>query len=191
MSPPGPMLERIDSARARVIEIIERWLPEGMPTEIGVAIAVTALATLFFVFFWRAVRYMFGLFTMKVAALEGTRLRPFRFQSEVLLSTRDMIDFAARLLHWLGTAVILIGFYIYLQTILGQFAATQNLAQRLVGYGIGAIELVFWSIVLFIPDLFLILVILFVARGAVSFAHLFFDGISRKRHYVKSPAYLG
>jgi len=98
------MLERIDSARAWVIKIIEGWLPEGMSTEIGVAISVTAVATLFLIFFLRAVRYVFDLFTMKVGALEGTRLRPLRFQNEVLLSTRDIIGFAARLLHWLGTA---------------------------------------------------------------------------------------
>ncbi len=175
------MIDRINEAWLHLIEAASGWLPSGTPEHVGRALIVIAIATAFFIVFWRSVRYSFGLFTMKVASLEGTRLKPLRYQNEILLSTQEMIDFAARLLRWLGTAVILIGLYVYVQTVLGQFPATAGLAQQLVGYGVGAIELVFWSIVDYIPSLIVILIILLVARAAVSLSRVFFDGITRRR----------
>lgn len=179
------MFDRIGNAWNRLIEIIGRWLSTGSAMEVALLSVVGT--TLIFILFWRVVRYLFGRLATKVASLEGTRLRPLTFQQQELLSASEIGQFTAGTLRWIGHVIVLVGFCLYVQTALGFFPATRRLSDRLFSYAIDAVALVFWSIVGYIPNLLILLVLFFVARGVITLARVFFRGVST--HRIQLPGF--
>jgi small-conductance mechanosensitive channel len=136
------------------------------------------LATAVLVLLLRALRY---LFRRTRAAIHGWRasLPSLRIQKYELLSAGRIADFLILAAKIVSTALFLLILYVYASLVLGFFPWTRGYAQALLRYVFSAVVLAGQTILGYLPNLLVILLIVVAAFYLIRFTHVIFTEIGK------------
>lgn len=125
----------------------------------------------------------------RIKALEDIpdgRLRPLRLQAQDLISSQDMKKLWLALYRWLGWGLSLVFGLIALTGALMISHWTMSIAVRLIVLILSVISYIWSGFVGYLPNLFTIVVIVFLARLVIRTVGLVFDGIQGRRIHLKN-----
>lgn len=136
--------------------------------------AVTTVGWLFAVFLVRWVLKRLRTFTT-------TRLKGLRIQQQELVAEDAILSFANTVWRWIGFFIYLALFYVFLTLVGSYFPLTQEIADRSLGFFLDILGGVAESIVNYLPNIAILLIIYFVTKNLINIANVFFRGIARGR----------
>ncbi|MFH1863068.1 MAG: mechanosensitive ion channel domain-containing protein [bacterium] len=138
----------------------------------GVLFSIFATAAAYVLF--RASRSLLRTLTSKLESWRGTRIKPLKIKTVEVLSEERILDLSKFALKITDVALLIVLAYTYITFLFSFFSFTRTWASTLFGYIITPLGKVLLSFVNYLPNLFFILVIVFVARFIVKFTRLFF-----------------
>lgn len=147
----------------------------GLPAQILLALAVTGVLVLL-------LRLIGGSFPKMYARIEswrGTRIRSLYLQRVEILSADRITDLLVRLARYTRVAVVLVVLYFYASLVFSFFPQTQALAATLFNSAAAALRGAWQAFVSFLPDLFLIAVIIVLTRYVIKFVRFIFEEIGK------------
>jgi small-conductance mechanosensitive channel len=146
---------------------------------IAVGLALTVIATVLLILIVRLFNRFVPSVERRIASLEGTVIRGVRLQRVELISAARLAEAAVRAVQLARWLVLLVLAAIYMQAVLGFFPWTRGVAQGIFSYVWRAVSSVAAGIGEYLPNLFYIAIIVFIARYVLRAARLLFDAIGR------------
>jgi small-conductance mechanosensitive channel len=143
----------------------------------GALYAVLATAVLLGILF--LYRYLFPRIYAKIRASSGTRIRSIQFQSLELLHAERIVWFFIGLVRWFRIITTALFVYSYLLFVLSLFPWTHGIAAAIIGYILDPLRRFAAAIVDFLPDLFFLIVIVFITRYVNKLARFFFSEVEK------------
>ena len=125
---------------------------------------LTLLVLLVFYFLIKYVNKLFGWLRGKLVAKKGTWFTGMKLGSYEFFNENRQLSTVLLLLTALQWTVILLSIYLVLPIVFSIFPGTQGIADTLVGYVLNPVKRILLSIWHYLPNLFTILVIVFVFR---------------------------
>jgi len=177
----APLVE----ATSEVVSMLERFLQfEGASPMLRLAIAggLVAMSLLLMLLF----RLLTRRRIQRLEAIPEGRFRPLRWQSQDLVSAEDMRTF------WLGlwrSAGWLLSLGCFVGVVIGLLMSnevTLNLAARLIGFFASILYFLWSGFVGYLPNLFIIIVIVSIGRLVLKLIAAIFEGIKSRRIFLKN-----
>jgi len=173
-----------------LIQILQEWLT-ALIGDHSYALILTNLALTVFIIlaywvFYALVFRGFRALSRRVMK-EDSAVQPLRIQKQEILSAAEVAAILNRIfqvISWVLRIFIVISF---LNTILGLFSWTRDLAKMSTGLIRGAVFGIWQGFVDYIPDLITTLVIIFFAYLLLRLFRLVFVGVQRKR--IRIPGF--
>jgi len=178
------MENKIDNFFVLIDEIQNYFLP-NLENKTLLLIIFTLAATLLTLFLIIAIRFIFKKLQTRLITWKGTRIKGVKFGDLELLTEEQITQFFSILIKWISYIPILIVIYLYLNIIFSFFPATRGIATVLLSYFLNAISLVFKNILSFIPNLVLLIIIIYITRIVLKMLRLFFDNIASEKITIK------
>jgi small-conductance mechanosensitive channel len=122
----------------------------------------------------------FDAFSKKVESWKGSIIKSVKVKNlEVVSENRiiDQIKFAIKILKFLITVIIA---YFFVTILFSFFSFSENWASTLIGYILQPLLTVLQSFISFLPNLFTIIVIIFVTRYVLKFIKSIFNEIGKE-----------
>jgi small-conductance mechanosensitive channel len=135
------------------------------------------IATVVLIILLRAMRAAFPRLYARVRAIRASASASLRIQNFELLSAERISTIMIGALRLLRAALTLLLLYIYVPLVLSFFPWTRPLSRRIVGYVLDPLAVVGASFVAFLPNLFFIVVIVFVTRYVLKAVHAVFNAM--------------
>lgn len=151
--------------------------------EIGLAILVLVLI-------WLLIKYVsnfFSWFSIKIEEQEEKLIKGIKIKNYTLFDAKRQVGFLQTITNLIKWFLILIIMYITLPILFGIFPWTQNFADTLFGYILTPLKKIAGSIWSYLPNLFTILVIIFVFRYV--FRGISFLKLEIQRGNLKIPGF--
>ena len=126
----------------------------------GIALAILILFGTFLHFMNR----LFRLIRRKIESYGATRIKGFNIKGYALLDTNREIKIAVFITTILKWVMILIVVYFTLLILFGLFPWTRHISDTLLGFFLNPLVAMFRALVIYLPNLFTIVVIVFVFR---------------------------
>jgi small-conductance mechanosensitive channel len=129
-------------------------------TRLGIAVAIIIGQILLIKLVW----FFFRIFTVKITAYGKKHFKPIQIKKYRLMDTRQILNviyFFLRILKYLVTAFQL---FITIPIVFSLFPLTKNLASTLFGYIFTPLKNIGLGIIKYIPNLFTIIIIIFIVR---------------------------
>ncbi|MCL2801190.1 MAG: mechanosensitive ion channel family protein [Treponema sp.] len=181
-------VDAVSSATAVFIEPAIEYIREfnedrNLLQRIGIALAIIAGQVLLIWLIW----FLFKRLEKKLEHSGSEKIKPLIIKKFKLLSTKQiirLIEYFLRLFKYLITAI---QFFLTVPIVFSLFSATSNLASVIFGYILNPIKNIAIGIVDYIPNLFYIFVIIFVARYALK--GLKFFAVQIEKGKLKIPGF--
>jgi small-conductance mechanosensitive channel len=173
-----------------LIQILQEWLTDFIGDHPYTVVATNAALTVFIILcywvFYALVFRGFRALSRRVLK-EDSDVQPLRIQKQEILSAAEVaaiLNRAFQAISWVLRIFIIISF---LNTVLGLFSWTRDLAEQSTGLIRGAVSGIWQGFVDYIPDLITALVIIFFAHLLLRLIKLVFMGIQRNR--IRIPGF--
>jgi small-conductance mechanosensitive channel len=173
-----------------LIQYMQEWLLELLG-ESGNKVLITNAILLVFtiVVYWLVYALVFrGFRALSRRVLkEDSQVQPLRIQKQEILSAGEVALILNRTLlaiSWILRLLIIIS---VINTILGLFEWTRDVAQFSVNLGRDAVGGMWNSFIDYLPDLFTAVIIILFARWAIRVTRMIFKGVERRR--IKVPGF--
>jgi small-conductance mechanosensitive channel len=175
----GRPRREIAEERARILEENLAVLRiETSPRSIAIGIGLTVLTTVVLVLAFRAIGWFFRKLDRWVHH-EHSWLRPFRIHSYEFVSADRIRGGIVAFFRFARLVVTLAMLYVYLPLVLGFFPWTAGLAGTLYGHLFASVRFVGQTIVSYLPNVAVLLVIAVVTHYAVRFTRFIFAEIEK------------
>ena len=173
-----------------LIQILQKWLL-GLMGDYTYGTLITNLilflfTTLVFWLFYAVVFRGFRALSRRVLK-EDSPVQPLRIQKQEILSAEEMaliLNRSLLALSWVLRLFIIIAF---INTVLGLFEWTRELAKLMADFVHGALGGIWSRFVDYLPDLVTALIIIFIAHLTIRLCKLVFQGVERRR--IKLPGF--
>jgi small-conductance mechanosensitive channel len=146
---------------------------------LGVLLELIATAILFFLF--KAFQKIFPKVYVKLDSWRGTRIRSFKIQALELLSADNLTNFFIRLAKVVRFVVSIGAIYFYILLVFSFFPWTREWGTTLFDYIRSPIKAVWQAFVSYLPNVFFIVVIVFVTRYIVKLLRFIFIAIEKEQ----------
>jgi small-conductance mechanosensitive channel len=117
----------------------------------------------------------------KLESWRGIKIKPIRIQNYELVSAGRLTE----ILKWVALKtrllLIVVLLYLFLPAVLSLFPPTRAIVQKYLDYIIHPILVIFYGIIGFIPNLFFIIVVIYVVRYLLKVLRLIFVEIDQER----------
>ena len=173
--------QRLLIIKETIIEYRESRTQESIIRGIITAVISTVIAIICWLLLNRTLPRLFK----KITTWQRQRLNSVGFQGLQFLSSRqigNLVSFLFRIIRYFLIALLL---YIYIPFLLSSFPWTKPLGVKLISYFWNSIGLVTRGIINYIPNLFIIAIISFIAYYTIRFAEIFFNAIKRGRISIR------
>ncbi|MEP7219512.1 MAG: mechanosensitive ion channel domain-containing protein [Bacteroidota bacterium] len=147
----------------------------------------TLLATAVLVLVIRLLNVYFPRFYKLLNAWHGTRIKSLKIQQLELLPADRIVLMLIGLAKLVRMALVLLLLYVYLPLVLSFFPWTKGLAAKLLGYVTHPVGLIVERMLSYLPNLFIIIVVLVVAHYSIRLIRLLFNEV--KREAVSIPGF--
>ncbi len=173
-----------------VIQILQEWLLQLLDGNSQKMLITNLIIFVFTVFvYWLLYVLIFRGFRAlsRRVRKEDSQVRPLRIQKQEILSAAEVAVILNRTLLAISWVLRLIIVLAFLNSILGMFKWTRDLA-RLISDNIrGAISNIWGSFTDYLPDLITALVIIFIAHLLIKLLKQVFQGVARRR--IRVPGF--
>lgn len=163
------------NTRQAIIQYKEQTSILTIAKQIGLSLLVIAMCYLLIRFINRSFR---GRINRLLLSKVGTWFKGWNIRDYQLMNPQRQVKFtllAITIFRWTLTILIL---YFALPILFSIFPMTQRLADTLFGWVLSPVKTIFWAVVKYIPDMFVILVIATVMRYVVRGAKYIMNEIS-------------
>jgi small-conductance mechanosensitive channel len=175
-------VSRADLARvqlSRLQEAIRAYRAARSPASLRNAAVSTLTATILLAAVITGLLWCFRLLDRLLVQRLHARIHSVEIQSfEVMRADRIWATLRSGLLG-LRTVLLLASALVYLGFVLGRWPWTRGLAQDMVGFALGPLQVIGRGIVAHIPSLVFLAVLFFVVRLALKLIRLFFEAVGR------------
>ncbi|OIP60070.1 MAG: hypothetical protein AUK34_07040 [Ignavibacteria bacterium CG2_30_36_16] len=130
--------------------------------------------TALFVAFFKSINSLISLLNQKYESWKGTKIQSIRIKSVELLSAERTVEFITLVNRIIRFALQVILFYTYITIIFSLFKFSETWAKKLLGFVLNPLNSVLDSFVNFLPNLFFIIVLVFVFNYIIRFVKFFF-----------------
>lgn len=169
--------ERLEKIKNAIIEYRKSRTDQSIFS--GTLIAI--ISTIFAVISWFILNKTLPYFFEKFKDWQQQKFRSIRFQGLQFLSSNQVTKIFTLIFKIIRFFLIIIVLYIYIPLVLSCFPVTKPYGVRLLRSFWKAINLVLGSIADYIPNIFIIGLISFLAYYSLRFARIFFNAIKRDR----------
>jgi small-conductance mechanosensitive channel len=172
-------LANLDLRKIKVA--VDKEISRTSLKSILISILLSILATVIFIILLKLLSVLKRKLSVKVESWRGTRIRAIKIQKIEFLSANQITDFIKGMIRLLRIAAVIILFYLYLPIVFSFFPWTRGLAITIFGYILDPLKKVGQSLIAFLPDLFMIVVIFIVTRYLLKFLRFLFNEIGKGR----------
>ncbi|MFH1620258.1 MAG: mechanosensitive ion channel family protein [bacterium] len=177
----GKRRELADNYAGIIRETLNRLRKTHSIKAILLGILFTSLATIALFFIFSRMAGLVRIVLARIAAWEGTRIRPIKIQSLELVPAEHIADFLKKSLKLAHFVIILAALYFYIPLVFSFFPWTRGLAGSLFDYVMLPLKATLAALVSYTPDLLFIAVIVVIFRYSLKPVHLFFSALERKK----------
>ncbi len=165
-------------SRARVIErAVNRARREIGVKQLVVDGLWVLLVTVLLIFLFVGLRRGTPAVLGKLEMWRGTRIPAIRIQKLEIVSATRMTDALKGLVRAIRLAILVTAVLVYVPIALSFFPWTRGLVGPLFGYVATPLKSIWWSFVVYLPDLFFLVVIIILTRWGLKLVRLFFTEI--------------
>lgn len=146
---------------------IEKLKKEHSILQVAKRIGLFLLVIVIQYLLWRGTNYLFRRLRRRIVWLTTNKLRPVSIKDYEFLDTRKqgrVLLFFSKILQY---AVILIQLAITIPILFSIFPQTESLAMQLFSYIFNPVKMIFWKVVNYFPNIFIIIVIYLCIRYLV------------------------
>ena len=154
-------------------------------TEIILGVVYTILATIGLFLFFKLLRQLIPKIENRIRGQEGQLVKYIAIKNFEILNVKRVIYFLVGIVRFGQTILIILAIYVYVPLILSFFPWTANLAPKLIHYITTPLEKILRVIVDFIPNLFFIVIIIFLTRYLLKLTFYFFKNIEEEKIELK------
>lgn len=151
------------------------WNVKPILVSIGLAVLVTVIAAVLV----KSVRAIFAALRSKIESWKGTLIKPLKVKDAEFLSEDRIGAFAVGVARIMNAFALLAIGYFYITVLFSFFTLTQTWAGTLIGYIVTPLWAAFRTFIAYLPNLFFILVTIYVTRLFIKFIRFVFDEIAR------------
>lgn len=151
-----------------------KWDLEPIIKSIGLLVFYTA----FFLAFFKSINSLIGILNKKYEIWKGSKIKSFKIKTIELLSADRTVEFLTLLNKIIRFATQAILFYTYITIVFHLFTFSQTWSEKLLSYVMNPLYKVMNSFIVFLPNIFFILVIVFVFYYIIRFVRFFFMEMS-------------
>lgn len=173
--------QRLQAIKSGIQEYRAMRFPEAIVN--GLIRAV--IATAFFVLFLYLLNRLLPSFFHRFENWQAQRIERLTEQGKGIISRQKIAQILKVLYRIIRVGSNLLLLYIYIPLILSCFPPTQPVSRQIVNYFWGAVLLVWDGLVDYLPNLFIITLILVIAFYSIRFSHFIFNEIRRRRIEIK------
>ena len=174
--------ERLEITRAA----IERYREERTTRNIASKVIIALLLTAILVGVFRLISRFVNLLRTRLTDCDGNICRySFKIQKYEILNNRQAHNLIDRVLAAIKYSSALISIYFYLYFLLGIFPGTRKYANQLLDYIVSPIGAGIDGVIGYLPNLFIIGLIILVSRYVIAAIRVFFDEISKENIRIK------
>lgn len=159
---------------------ITAYRNDRQPRKLLRSVVFTLVATLALVIICLAIIKLSGRIFPLVRNWIDTRIPGIRIQNFEIFSFHQISTLCLRIMQLTRLLVILTILYTYLSFVLSLFPWTKALGQRILSYLTTAISLIVGEIIRYLPNIFIVAVIIFITYYTIRFAKPFFTAIERE-----------
>jgi len=167
--------------RTKIAEVIQAYRDDRSPqlllTNAAYALALTAILALLF---WGVRRFFRGLDKWAVAHVQ-TSLKSIASKSHQLIQADQVWTLVAGFLGALRVLTLLILVYFYLNTVLGLFPWTRQIALVLLELVLNPLQSLWLGFLRELPDIVFLVILFLVLRYLLKLTRMFFNGVARGR----------
>lgn len=171
------IIERRDQIVDAIIEYRKSRTQESILWGTIKAVMATIIAVIILVLLNKFLPPIFN----RLRAWQRQRLESIEFQGLQFISGRQVAKFISFIFTLIRIFLVFLVFYIYIPLVLSYFPWTKPIGIKLQSYFWGSINLVVSGIISYLPNLFIIALIVIIAYYCIRFARFFFDAIGRER----------
>lgn len=129
-------------------------------------------------------KYLIPIVFNRIERRLGLRVGAIKFQSQILIEKQDVEKYVANLIRFCSFILYIPLFYTYLVNVFLIFPTTKYIAENLLATVYGALASVGMSIVDYLPNIIILIVFFFIAKGVLRVITHFFSGIEAKRIFI-------
>ncbi|MDJ0508892.1 MAG: mechanosensitive ion channel family protein [Crocosphaera sp.] len=171
------VIERVDQIKQAIIDYRELRKKSSIIRGIIKTIIATIIAIISLFLLNKVLPNIFN----KIRRWQRERLESVEFQGLQFISGREVAKVISFLFTLTRVFLVFLVFYIYLPLVLNSFPGTKPFGIKLQSYFWSSINLVFSGILTYLPNVFIIAIIVIIAYYSIRFARLFFSAIGRER----------
>ncbi|MEO8166832.1 MAG: mechanosensitive ion channel domain-containing protein, partial [bacterium] len=156
------------------------WTRHWNVKPILIGIFLSILSTTIAIVLFRTVNSFFGMLIRKTDGWKGTVIKSVKLKTVEVLSEERIAELVKAVFKIVKLFCFVVLGYFYITILFSFFPFTQTWAGTLFGYIINPLWNVLTSFVRYLPNLFFILVIVYVTRYVIKFIRLVFDEIGKE-----------
>ncbi|MDR0584640.1 MAG: mechanosensitive ion channel family protein [Treponema sp.] len=143
--------------------------------KLGIALAVIVGQILLIWLVWQ----LFKRLSKKAIGLEGEKIKPLTIKKIRIFTARQIIDIIQFFLRILKYLITVFQLFLTVPIVFSLFPATEKLASTLFGYILTPIKEIVVGVIKYIPNLFTIIIIIFITRYVIRALKFFSVQITR------------
>lgn len=169
--------ERLEITRAAM----ERYREERTTRNITLKVIISLLLTASLIVVFRLIIRFVNLLRTRLTDCEGKTCRySFKIQKYELLNSRQAHNLIARGLAVIKYSGMVLSLYFYLYFLLGIFPSTRKYANQLLDYIVSPISALVDGLIGYLPNIFIIGLIVLASRYIIAVIRVFFDEINKE-----------
>ncbi|MFN7567778.1 MAG: mechanosensitive ion channel family protein [Microcystis sp.] len=169
-----------ERALAKIKAAIVRYRQERQPDNLLKDAALTVSATLSTVLIFWVIIFISSRVFPQIQRLITSLVPGVVFQNFEIISSRTIGIFSLRVLQFIRTLIILTILYFYLTFVLRLFPWTRKFGDGFLQYFFSALEVISQEIAKYLPNIFIILIIVFITHYLLRAIKPFFTGLERE-----------
>lgn len=174
-----PRTELANEYLAKIQDSLQTYRKERSASYLIRAVIYTLIATAVLVLIQLILSKIFPKIYRLVDSWRETRITSLRVQNVELVTASRMTDILLRLVGLIRWAIVLFVLYIYFPLVFSFFPWTKQLGSNLFNYLFAAFEQTFQALIDYLPNLFVIAVIILFTYYIIRFVKLLFGEIER------------
>lgn len=150
-------------AEAIVAVVADNTAELNVFSRLGIAMSIVIGQVLLIKLLW----FLFKIFRAKVTVYGEKNFKALKIRKYRLMDTKQILNvlyFFLKIFKYITTAFLL---FITIPVVFSLFSLTKNLASTLFGYILSPLRKIAWGVIGYIPNLFTIIIIVFIVRYAL------------------------
>lgn len=171
----------MDELLKNLEEILAGWLGGAVLAQTVSKLVLIAVTGVVFGILWMIVGRVFGYLDRKADEWCGTHIRGLNIQRQRIMTEEDIAHLMHGAIKWVRRAIKALLLLAFVNVVFVFFTWSRRLAVAAIERAVAAIENLLLALVSYLPDLFVIIIVILLTRLLLHLLKTVFDGIAAKR----------